>query len=674
VILGTAAYMAPEQARGKAVDRRADIWAFGVVLYEMLTGRRMFEGETVSDTIAAILTRSPDYGALPSNTPASVRRLLERCLDRDPKQRLRDIGEARIMLGSAATSAETAAATPSAVQPRARGSILPWIVAGLAVAGAAAWVFTTSSGPGTVPSVINYAQKTYTPQTIFQALYAPDGQTIVYSAATGGSTPYLYSLRSEFTEPLKVSPDPLQLLSISSRGELAVLTDPHWIAHRLCAGTLARMPLGGGAPRQIMEHVAQAVWAPDGNDLAISHEAGGVWRLEYPAGHVLYQTGAYISDLRFSPDGKHIAYFEHPFRFDDRGGVAVVDLKGKRTLLSDGYWGEEGIAWSTDGSTVYYSAGTGYADFSIYAVTLDGKVRVAAQSAGGLVIHDIAPNGEWLATRDDLTRVMLSGVAGGSERDISWQDLSYPSAISADGRTVLFTESGTSAGNNYQVCIRGSDGSGVVVLGEGGCDRSQRRRPLGAGGHRTESRDRISDGPRETHRAPDEDARKRHRCALGERQAGADPGRRRGTGATSLPARRGRQRAAARHTNGNHGFRAVAGWNARSDHRRGSRLLDRGDGFVVHAHRGERNIRQDRQRRGLERGWKDPLCRRSHSRADLDRRRRSGHGSTPRRHRAGAEGVTGTLYFHRADHSDGSAYVYDAVTYLTRLYTMKGAR
>jgi eukaryotic-like serine/threonine-protein kinase len=467
VILGTAAYMAPEQARGKTVDRRADIWSFGVVLFEMLTGRRMFEGETISDTIAAILTRAPAFELLPSATPPSVRRLLARCLDRDPRQRLRDIGEARIMLETSSSVADTVPA-PAAAQA-ARRPVVPWIVAGAAIVAAAAWTFVSSRHGDVAPPAIKYAQKTYNAQTILQALYAPDGQTIVFSAATGGSTPYLYSLRPEYTDPLKMSEEPLQLLSISSKGELAVLTRPQWLAHRMCTGTLARMPLAGGAPREIMEGVGQAVWAPDGNDLAISRGVEGVWRLEYPAGKVLYQTGAYISDLRFSPDGKHIAYFEHPAKFDDRGGVAVVDLQGHRKLLADGYWGEEGIAWAPDGSAVYYSAGTGYSDFSIYAATLEGKVRVAAQSAGGLVIHDISARGQWIATRDDQTRVMMVRAPGSdAERDLSWQDLSYPADLSADGRLLLFTNSGATSGNNYQTCTRGTDGSPVVVLGEGG--------------------------------------------------------------------------------------------------------------------------------------------------------------------------------------------------------------
>src|SRR4030095_802762 len=97
LIVGTAAYMSPEQARGRPVDKRADIWAFGCVLWEMLTGRRPFDGETVTDVLAVVLTREPDFGLLPPTTPQSARRLLKRCLDKDPRTRLRDIGEARII-------------------------------------------------------------------------------------------------------------------------------------------------------------------------------------------------------------------------------------------------------------------------------------------------------------------------------------------------------------------------------------------------------------------------------------------------------------------------------------------------------------------------------------------------------------------------------------------------
>jgi hypothetical protein len=132
VILGTAAYMSPEQARGRAVDRRADVWAFGCVLWEMLTGRRLFGGETVSDTIAAVLRAEPEWNQLPEETPAAVRRLLRRCLERDPAKRLRDLGDARLELDELGTASATpaAAASPSAT---AEPNRTPWMVAGIAV-------------------------------------------------------------------------------------------------------------------------------------------------------------------------------------------------------------------------------------------------------------------------------------------------------------------------------------------------------------------------------------------------------------------------------------------------------------------------------------------------------------------------------------------------------------
>ncbi len=137
-ILGTAAYMSPEQAKGKAVDRRADIWAFGVLLYEMLAGRKLFEAETVSETLAAVLRQDIDQTALPAGTPAALQRLVARCLDRDPRTRLRDIGEARVILSSPMTDVGGTAPPDhvSAAAPAQGRSVLVWIVTGL-VAGAA---------------------------------------------------------------------------------------------------------------------------------------------------------------------------------------------------------------------------------------------------------------------------------------------------------------------------------------------------------------------------------------------------------------------------------------------------------------------------------------------------------------------------------------------------------
>ncbi|HEV8347647.1 MAG TPA: protein kinase [Vicinamibacterales bacterium] len=155
IVLGTAAYMAPEQARGKAVDKRADIWAFGCVLFEMLTGRRLFGGETVTETLAAVLRDTPQLDALPPNTPPHIRRLLARCLERDPRQRLRDVGEARIALAGGPTQPDSS--SPGATPPRdfapgsgrfAIGRVLPWTIAAIAVIGAvAAWITRRPADP-----------------------------------------------------------------------------------------------------------------------------------------------------------------------------------------------------------------------------------------------------------------------------------------------------------------------------------------------------------------------------------------------------------------------------------------------------------------------------------------------------------------------------------------------
>jgi dipeptidyl aminopeptidase/acylaminoacyl peptidase len=157
MIIGTAAYMAPEQAKGRTVDKRADIWAFGVVLFEMLTGQRAFTGDDVSEIIASVLKDAPDFGALPAATPPRVRRILERCLERDPRLRLRDIGEARVELSKIASGAsDTMPSTVSMPAARAAGlRWMPWAVAVVAIAGAA--IATLRPAPSAVTSSLELA-------------------------------------------------------------------------------------------------------------------------------------------------------------------------------------------------------------------------------------------------------------------------------------------------------------------------------------------------------------------------------------------------------------------------------------------------------------------------------------------------------------------------------------
>jgi Tol biopolymer transport system component/predicted Ser/Thr protein kinase len=465
-LLGTVGYMAPEQVRGLPADARSDIFAFGCVLFEMLTGRRAFKGDSAIETMNAILKEEPSEPDVSgAKIPSDLDRLVRHCLEKNPAERFQSARDLAFDLEASAGSSAAGRVAPLA-SARGRRPVAA-VVAGI-LAVVAAYAVGHSRGKRSVAAVASFGQLTFRQEPIFRARLAPDGKTVVYSAAPSGNTPEVFSLRSDFPGASPRSLRAGQLLSISSKGELAILTHPRYVGHSLFEGTLARMPLEGGAPREVLDGVREADWSPDGSELAVIRDVGGKDRLEFPAGKVLAETGGYFSEPRFSPRGDRIAFFQHPFKFDDRGEVAVVDLAGKKTILSEGYWGEEGLAWSPAGDEVMFSAGNAYNNFRVYAVSLAGKRRVALESAGGLTIHDIRADGRWLATRDDFFREMQVLAPGQStERDLAWLDLSDPSALSADGKTLLFQEESGSVGVNYAVCLRQTDGSPVVRLGEG---------------------------------------------------------------------------------------------------------------------------------------------------------------------------------------------------------------
>jgi eukaryotic-like serine/threonine-protein kinase len=470
VVLGTLGYMSPEQVKGKSTDARSDIFSFGCILYEMLSGQKAFRGGSAAETMSAILREEPpDLSITNQNISPGVDRIVRHCIEKAPGQRFHSAHDVAFAL-EALSGLSTSGLQPASVSPAGRKlRLLPAAVAVLLVAAAAAaYLAGRRMERASRWGGASFLQLTFRQQTIFNARFAPDGQTIVYSAALQGNTPEIFTVRPDFPESRPLGLRGNHLLSVSTRGELALLTGARYISHNLFQGTLARMPLEGGAPRDIIENVREADWSPDGSSLAVIREVGGKDRLEFPVGKVLCETGGFLSDLRFSPRGGRIAFFEHPVRWDDRGLVAVVDLEGKKSVLADGFWGEEGLAWSSDGQEVLFSAGKAYSDFRVLAVTLSGRRRTALESAGGLTIHDVRPDGRWLATRDDSLQgmpVLLPGQT--AERDVSWLDLSDRPVLSADGKTILFTEESGSLGVNYAVCLRRTDGSPVVRLGEG---------------------------------------------------------------------------------------------------------------------------------------------------------------------------------------------------------------
>jgi Tol biopolymer transport system component len=470
VVLGTLGYMSPEQVRGKAADVRSDIFAFGAILYEMLAGKRAFHGDSAADTMSAILREDPpELSVTNQNVPPGLERIVRHCLEKNPEQRFHSAHDLAFDLESLSTA--SSAAVPAASPPRAiaRRGFLP-LAAGLAALLAIAGAYLVGRRTMAAPAASgrSFSQLTFRQQPIFNARFAPDGKTIVFSAAAQGNTPEIFSIRPDYPGANPRGLTGVHLLAISSRGELAVLTRARYLAHSLFEGTLARMPIEGGAPREVLDGIREADWSPDGEGLAVIRNVNGKDRLEFPVGKVLCEAGGYLSDPRFSPKGDRIAFFEHPIKYDDRGLVAIVDLAGKKRVLSEGYWGEEGLTWSPSGDEVMFSAGTAYNNFKVYAVTLSGRRRVALESAGGLTIHDALADGRWLTTRDELFRKMsVLGPGATVERDLSWLDLSNPIALSPDGKKLLFTEESGSVGVNYAVCLRGTDGSPVVRLGEG---------------------------------------------------------------------------------------------------------------------------------------------------------------------------------------------------------------
>jgi DNA-binding winged helix-turn-helix (wHTH) protein/Tol biopolymer transport system component len=365
--------------------------------------------------------------------------------------------------------AETPAAE-EAGEARAGGGGGGWLVPlfGVVCAGglAAGAVFLGRSMAR--PRAPEFQRLTVRRGTVYSARFAPDGHGVVYSASWDGGPVEVYSTDTKFSGTRSLGLEKMALLAVSSSGELAVVESPHAGSILTLEGTLGQVPLTGGSPRAIAEDVDWADWAPDGKSLAVVRNAGGVERLEFPVGHVLYETAGWISHIRVSPGGDEVAFLNHPSDADDRGEVAVVDLAGHKRTLSTGWESEEGLAWSPRGDEVLFSATEAGLLRSIHAVDLQGNVRLEYSAPGGVTLEDVAPDGRVLLTRDEQRAGMMARTPDAAgERDLSWLDWSMPVNLSADGSRLVFDEQGEEGGPRYTVAVRDLRGSPPVPLGEG---------------------------------------------------------------------------------------------------------------------------------------------------------------------------------------------------------------
>jgi len=481
VVVGTASYMSPEQASGEEIDFRSDQFSFGSIFYEMATGKRAFSKKTGVDTLAAILNDDPEpITAINPQTPAPLRWVAERCLAKEPEGRYLSTGDlARDLSSLREHISELSSGTGIAIKrPRrsTRWALLTAILAG--VASLAGMLFLGRRLERASVSQPQFRQLTFRGAGIGTARFAPDGQTIVFSSQTEGKPPELLSMRLDSPEVRPLGLPPAHVLSISTSGQMAILLLRSFalyprIGHLateqaiyrdpfLFDGTLAEASLGGGTPRELLEDVMFADWAPNGTDVGVVHRSGNRNRVEFPIGNSIYDDEFdVLNHPRISRGQARVA-------FKNFGGIFLKDPGGSarglptNTAFEIAWSGSTGELWSSD-------SGAAYTD--IHAVTPSGRTRLVARLTGDYVLYDIAEDGRVLLGRlVESTEILGTFPKEPRERNLSHFDLSVATDLSPDGDTLLFADvfrsDAPSAGAPNSLYVRKTDGTPSKRLGD----------------------------------------------------------------------------------------------------------------------------------------------------------------------------------------------------------------
>jgi eukaryotic-like serine/threonine-protein kinase len=469
VVMGTIGYMSPEQVKGQNADHRSDLFSFGTILYEMLSGTRAFHGETSVETMSEILKQDPpELTEINHSVSPTLDRVVRRCLEKDPEERFqsaRDLGFALEALGGTSSPEKSIAPNNN---PKRK---LPWI-AGLAIAllAIASYFIGRKTGNPVSAEQPSYHPLTFRRGTLFNARFAPDGETIVYGAAWDKTPTRLYMTRSGSPESRPLELTGGNLFAISPSGEMAVSIGcvPFFIGN--CGGTLARMPLSGGGPRAVLDRVSSADWSPDGKEVAVVHEAEGRHRVEFPVGNVIYDTTEAISCARVSPNGDMIALAVHPALLNDRGNVLIVERRGKVRATAGPWNSVEGVAWSPSGQEVWFAASqpTGAWADELHAIDLSGKQRLLLRLPGITRLHDVSRDGRVLLSEETWrSALFFRGPTDATERDLSWLDYSNIDDMATNGSLIVFSEAGEGPGASIDTFLRKTDGSPAIRLGAG---------------------------------------------------------------------------------------------------------------------------------------------------------------------------------------------------------------
>jgi DNA-binding winged helix-turn-helix (wHTH) protein len=310
--------------------------------------------------------------------------------------------------------------------------------------------------------------------TVWNARFAPDGNSVIYGAAWEGKPVEIFESRVDLAGARALGIVGADVLAISNKGEMAItLRRQRGPSGFSFNGTLARLLLTGGVPREVMERVESADWGPNGL-LAITYHAQGKARLEFPIGTLRYECATWIGNVRVSPKGDIVAFIEYDEPFGDSGVVHVVGPNLNVRLTRD-YGSARGLAWSPTGAEIWYTASdVGGSGRSLHAVDLRGHDRIVYRVPGGLNLQDIARDGRVLLVHELSSAGILAHVPGEQgERELGWLDWSIGRKLSDDGKWLLFDESGAAPGDHIWVYLRRTDGAPPVLLGEGSyCDLS----------------------------------------------------------------------------------------------------------------------------------------------------------------------------------------------------------
>jgi serine/threonine protein kinase len=468
-IVGTISYMSPEQIGGDAVDERSDLFSLGAVLFEAVTGEPAFQGRSRTEIASAILAPAPPLLESSQLSPGTAQ-VITRCLTKSPAGRYQSAADLAFTLQLLASDAShPRIPAPDREQPR-RG--VRWnhaaVLAVTAAVATALLILLRPEPPFSSP--VSMQQLTFQNGRLGLARFAPDGDVIVYGASWDGAPFRLFTTRAGGSESRPLDLPPADLLAISRRGDLAISMNRPAHDGFEPDGRLAVVPLSGGAPRELYEHVVGADFGPDGELAALAIRDGEAARLEFPVGTVVHRARVVLQP-RISPDGQRVCFFAGPAY----GTLMVAERGRPARQLGDDLGRGGNCVWGADGRDIWVSAsdvvrpgesgGTTHAGLA--AVDLSGRRRVVNAFSQHVEVLDVAPDGRMLINTTTLRHSVQGALRGGGrDIDLSAFDAMRLGHLRADGEAVALWDNSAGSGRDL-VFLRTMRGLPPVRLGRG---------------------------------------------------------------------------------------------------------------------------------------------------------------------------------------------------------------